>query len=117
MATTPYDRFHDDLMALLRSHGLDVSPDTSLLAVALYGFSEEVEKALDAKGAAHKCEHCSALVTRLYMQRDLKGGHLAVCARCHDMIDLDLAEINDPRNAPESEASLLRWANPGIGKW
>lgn len=115
MATTKYDHFHDDLHALMRKYGLEVGPDKSDLANAFYALSEEAERAIDAQGPAHPCEHCGGLFTRLHLARDPKGDTLGLCWACRDGIERDIDEQNDPANGPDEHAFNL-WANRGLGR-
>jgi hypothetical protein len=119
MATTKTDLFHDDLCAILRKHGIEPQP-TKLtnpeFALAFDDLMEEVEKIHEAQGPAFACDHCGGLFKKLHAERKAQ---LSLCAQCHALPlgDSTGAEHPDDGGEMESQASLTRWANPGIGKW
>lgn len=98
MATTKTDRFHDDLIDLLRKY--DVEPDRKGnpgLYLAYEDLLTEVEKVHEAEPPATACDHCGGKVTRLHLVR---GENLALCAICRDGLAHDSAVGNDEPPVP-----------------
>lgn len=122
MATTKADLFHDDLHALMRKYGFEVGPDGSPLADAFYALHEAVEAALDAKGPALACDHCGALVTRLYAVREAADSLVSLCAPCRDGAVWRAAvpeeeDLSGEESELDAALRFERWANRGLGKW